>query len=28
MLERAAGRHPVPPSRRRGYAMAVTRLAA
>ena len=23
MMERAAGRHPVPPARRRGYAMAV-----
>ncbi|MFL5253052.1 MAG: hypothetical protein ACJ8AI_09175 [Rhodopila sp.] len=28
LLERVAGRHPVPPNRRRGYAMAADRLAA
>jgi hypothetical protein len=28
LLERAAGRHPVPPARRRGYAMAAGLLAA
>lgn len=28
LLERAAGRHPVPPRRRRGYAMAADLLAA
>ncbi|MGE4043936.1 MAG: hypothetical protein AB7F35_03725, partial [Acetobacteraceae bacterium] len=27
MLERVAGRHPVPPARRRGYAMAAGLLA-
>jgi hypothetical protein len=28
LLERVAGRHPVPPQRRRGYAMAANLLAA
>jgi hypothetical protein len=28
MMERAAGRHPVPPVRRRGYAMGAHLLAA
>jgi hypothetical protein len=28
LLERVAGRHPVPPRRRRGYAMAAGLLAA
>jgi len=28
LLERVVGRHPLPPTRRRGYAMAANMLAA